>query len=111
MLELPLCARFFLFFQDNEKRTPLHAAAYLGDAEIIELLILSGRDLEHCLHLWTVTLTSHLSDTQFINLHKMMLNNQGQTGFADVHCFSSDCLPHTGVPARYSPCLHVVPLL
>lgn len=29
-------------FQDNEKRTPLHAAAYLGDAEIIELLILSG---------------------------------------------------------------------
>lgn len=31
------------FFQDNEKRTPLHAAAYLGDAEIIELLILSGK--------------------------------------------------------------------
>uniref|UniRef100_A0A8C1D511 Ankyrin repeat domain 28b n=1 Tax=Cyprinus carpio carpio TaxID=630221 RepID=A0A8C1D511_CYPCA len=29
--------------QDNEKRTPLHAAAYLGDAEIIELLILSGK--------------------------------------------------------------------
>lgn len=29
-------------FQDSEKRTPLHAAAYLGDAEIIELLILSG---------------------------------------------------------------------
>uniref|UniRef100_A0A8C7LD55 Ankyrin repeat domain 28 n=1 Tax=Oncorhynchus kisutch TaxID=8019 RepID=A0A8C7LD55_ONCKI len=28
--------------QDNEKRTPLHAAAYLGDAEILELLILSG---------------------------------------------------------------------
>ncbi|CAB1443078.1 unnamed protein product [Pleuronectes platessa] len=28
--------------QDNEKRTPLHAASYLGDAEIIELLILSG---------------------------------------------------------------------
>lgn len=45
MLELPLCAHFFLFFQDNEKRTPLHAAAYLGDAEIIELLILSGTDL------------------------------------------------------------------
>lgn len=32
----------FAFLQDNEKRTPLHAAAYLGDAEIIELLILSG---------------------------------------------------------------------
>ncbi|XP_038848776.1 serine/threonine-protein phosphatase 6 regulatory ankyrin repeat subunit A-like [Salvelinus namaycush] len=27
---------------DNEKRTPLHAAAYLGDTEILELLILSG---------------------------------------------------------------------
>uniref|UniRef100_A0A8C2X8N2 Ankyrin repeat domain 28 n=1 Tax=Cyclopterus lumpus TaxID=8103 RepID=A0A8C2X8N2_CYCLU len=32
--------------QDNEKRTPLHAAAYLGDAEIIELLILSGMFLK-----------------------------------------------------------------
>lgn len=32
----------FTLLQDNEKRTPLHAAAYLGDAEIIELLILSG---------------------------------------------------------------------
>lgn len=32
-----------LLSQDNEKRTPLHAAAYLGDAEIIELLILSGK--------------------------------------------------------------------
>lgn len=35
-------ARFIDLLQDNEKRTPLHAAAYLGDAEIIELLILSG---------------------------------------------------------------------
>lgn len=34
---------FGFFCQDNEKRTPLHAAAYLGDAEIIELLILSGK--------------------------------------------------------------------
>lgn len=35
---------FYLkIFKDNEKRTPLHAAAYLGDAEIIELLILSGK--------------------------------------------------------------------
>lgn len=31
-----------LFSQDAEKRTPLHAAAFLGDAEITELLILSG---------------------------------------------------------------------
>lgn len=31
--------------QDNEKRTPLHAAAYLGDSEIIELLIMSGVSL------------------------------------------------------------------
>lgn len=35
--------RFGVSCQDNEKRTPLHAAAYLGDAEIIELLILSGK--------------------------------------------------------------------
>lgn len=30
--------------QDAEKRTPLHAAAFLGDAEIAELLILSGKN-------------------------------------------------------------------
>lgn len=29
--------------QDAEKRTPLHAAAFLGDGEITELLILSGK--------------------------------------------------------------------
>uniref|UniRef100_A0A3Q3M2F6 Ankyrin repeat domain 28b n=1 Tax=Mastacembelus armatus TaxID=205130 RepID=A0A3Q3M2F6_9TELE len=38
--------------QDNEKRTPLHAAAYLGDAEIIELLILSGIGSLLCTGLW-----------------------------------------------------------
>lgn len=37
------CFCFLTSSQDNEKRTPLHAAAYLGDAEIIELLILSGK--------------------------------------------------------------------
>lgn len=29
--------------QDQERRTPLHAAAYLGDVAILELLILSGK--------------------------------------------------------------------
>lgn len=29
--------------QDQERRTPLHAAAYLGDAPVVELLILSGK--------------------------------------------------------------------
>lgn len=54
MSQLRMCVlneKWNLFFtdcfvtssQDNEKRTPLHAAAYLGDAEIIELLILSGK--------------------------------------------------------------------
>jgi len=42
----PFNAFPFHLLQDNEKRTPLHAAAYLGDAEIIELLILSGTFLK-----------------------------------------------------------------
>uniref|UniRef100_A0A8C2ZAY0 Uncharacterized protein n=1 Tax=Cyclopterus lumpus TaxID=8103 RepID=A0A8C2ZAY0_CYCLU len=42
--------------QDNEKRTPLHAAAYLGDAEIIELLILSGK---HYTSTWSCFLSMH----------------------------------------------------
>lgn len=48
-----ICSLFFSDFlsQDTEKRTPLHAAAFLGDAEIIELLILSGRVLFVLLYL------------------------------------------------------------
>lgn len=34
-------------FQDVEKRTALHAAAYCGDAEIVDLLILSGANVNH----------------------------------------------------------------
>lgn len=35
---------FFFFFssQDQEQSTPLHAAAYLGDVHIMDLLINSG---------------------------------------------------------------------
>lgn len=33
----------YLSLKDPEKRTPLHAAAFLGDAEITGLLILSGK--------------------------------------------------------------------
>lgn len=41
--KLPLTWLSLMLFQDSEKRTPLHVAAFLGDAEIIELLILSGK--------------------------------------------------------------------
>lgn len=37
------CDPDYLSLKDPEKRTPLHAAAFLGDAEITELLILSGK--------------------------------------------------------------------
>ncbi len=40
---LTLQLSFFILSQDADKRAPLHAAAFLGDAEIIELLIVSGR--------------------------------------------------------------------
>lgn len=40
--------------KDPEKRTPLHAAAFLGDAEIIELLILSGKTFSRFLFLLRV---------------------------------------------------------
>lgn len=45
MLHVSVCDNPAAVFvcQDSDKRTPLHAAAYLGDAEIIELLILSGK--------------------------------------------------------------------
>lgn len=48
--------------QDAEKRTPLHAAAFLGDAEITELLILSGK-------LWFLPAASSLCLLPFASLH------------------------------------------
>ncbi len=36
-----VCLSFFS--QDQEQSTPLHAAAYLGDVQIMDLLITSGR--------------------------------------------------------------------
>nr|DBA20136.1 TPA: hypothetical protein GDO54_015861 [Pyxicephalus adspersus] len=41
---------------DSEKRTPLHAAAFLGDAEIIELLILSGARVNAKDNMWLTPL-------------------------------------------------------
>ena len=32
-----------LFFQDQDKRTPMHAAAYMGDTECINALIVAGK--------------------------------------------------------------------
>eukprot|EP00064_Thunnus_orientalis_P008259 superscaffoldBa00000973_g8282 len=47
-----LCA----FECDTEKRTPLHAAAFLGDAEITELLILSGARVNAKDNMWLTPL-------------------------------------------------------
>ncbi|KAI4785187.1 hypothetical protein KUCAC02_037910, partial [Chaenocephalus aceratus] len=41
---------------DSEKRTPLHAAAFLGDAEITELLILSGARVNAKDNMWLTPL-------------------------------------------------------
>ena len=32
-----------LTFQDQDKRTPMHAAAYMGDTECINALIVAGK--------------------------------------------------------------------
>lgn len=34
-------------YQDAEKRTALHAAAYIGDPEIVDVLVLSGATVNH----------------------------------------------------------------
>ena len=36
---------FYLFLQDSEKRTPMHAAAYCGETECVVALVRSGRPL------------------------------------------------------------------
>lgn len=44
VLESEYYSLFFLFAQDQEQSTPLHAAAYLGDVHTMDLLIASGRE-------------------------------------------------------------------
>lgn len=45
MISLRSCF-LFLPFQDQERRTPLHAAAYVGDVPILQLLLMSGESGE-----------------------------------------------------------------
>lgn len=40
----------FVLAQDKEQGTPLHAAAYLGDVNTMELLIASGKKLTESKH-------------------------------------------------------------
>lgn len=46
LLGTPPLAALFLPFQDQERRTPLHAAAYVGDIPILQLLLMSGESWE-----------------------------------------------------------------
>lgn len=42
----PRSCSSFLPSQDQERRTPLHAAAYVGDVPILQLLLMSGESGE-----------------------------------------------------------------
>lgn len=42
--------------QDVEKRSPLHAAAYCGEAEITDLLVLYGANVNHKDNQWRTAL-------------------------------------------------------
>lgn len=62
------CNPDFLSLKDPEKRTPLHAAAFLGDAEITELLILSGKTFSRSLFLLSIFMSYLLSRKMFPDL-------------------------------------------
>lgn len=64
--------------QDTEKRTPLHAAAYLGDTEIIELLILSGKTTVNVFQVQVFQIKVVLSKLQSMNYRKIIYDGKGE---------------------------------
>ncbi|MGH0165406.1 UNVERIFIED_CONTAM: hypothetical protein FKN15_048721 [Acipenser sinensis] len=75
---------------DSEKRTPLHAAAFLGDAEITELLILSGARVNAKDNMWLTPLhravASRSEDTVRVLIrHSADVNARDKSWQAPLH--------------------------
>ncbi|XP_052363067.1 serine/threonine-protein phosphatase 6 regulatory ankyrin repeat subunit A-like isoform X2 [Oncorhynchus keta] len=74
--------------EDNEKRTPLHAAAYLGDAEILELLILSGARVnakDKCLNTLHRAVASCSEAVQVLLKHSADVNARDKNWQTPLH--------------------------
>uniref|UniRef100_A0A8C2D804 Ankyrin repeat domain 52a n=1 Tax=Cyprinus carpio TaxID=7962 RepID=A0A8C2D804_CYPCA len=76
---------FFLFStflcQDQERRTPLHAAAWLGDVHIMELLISAGANVNAKDHVWLTPL--HRAAASRNEMVKLLLNKGANLSASD----------------------------
>eukprot|EP00063_Salmo_salar_P069356 XP_014044191.1 PREDICTED: serine/threonine-protein phosphatase 6 regulatory ankyrin repeat subunit A-like [Salmo salar] len=98
--------------QDNEKRTPLHAAAYLGDTEILELLILSGarvNDKDKCLNTLHRAVASCSEEAVQVLLKHSDVNARDKNWQTPLHIAPANKAVHCAEALVPQQCEHVGP--
>ncbi|NWS08842.1 ANR52 phosphatase, partial [Motacilla alba] len=69
---------------DQERRTPLHAAAYIGDVAILELLILSGANVNAKDTVWLTPLHRAAASRHEVAL-QLLLKHSADVNARDKH--------------------------
>ncbi|NXD74128.1 ANR52 phosphatase, partial [Eolophus roseicapillus] len=93
---------------DQERRTPLHAAAYLGDVAILELLILSGANVNAKDTVWLTPLHRAAASRHEKALH-LLLKHSADVNARDKHWQTP---LHVAAANRATKCVEaLIPLL
>uniref|UniRef100_A0A8U7NX91 Ankyrin repeat domain 52 n=1 Tax=Corvus moneduloides TaxID=1196302 RepID=A0A8U7NX91_CORMO len=93
---------------DQERRTPLHAAAYIGDVAILELLILSGANVNAKDTVWLTPLHRAAASRHEKALH-LLLKHSADVNARDKHWQTP---LHVAAANRATKCVEaLVPLL
>ncbi|XP_029599863.1 serine/threonine-protein phosphatase 6 regulatory ankyrin repeat subunit B-like isoform X2 [Salmo trutta] len=98
--------------QDNEKRTPLHAATYLGDTEILELLILSGARVnakDKCLNTLHRAVASCSEEAVQVLLKRSDVNARDKNWQTPLHVAPANKAVHCAEALVPQQCEHVGP--
>ncbi|XP_039586872.1 serine/threonine-protein phosphatase 6 regulatory ankyrin repeat subunit C-like, partial [Passer montanus] len=94
--------------QDQERRTPLHAAAYIGDVAILELLILSGANVNAKDTVWLTPL-HRAAASRHEKALQLLLKHSADVNARDKHWQTP---LHVAAANRATKCVEaLVPLL
>uniref|UniRef100_A0A8B9Q123 Ankyrin repeat domain 52 n=1 Tax=Apteryx owenii TaxID=8824 RepID=A0A8B9Q123_APTOW len=94
--------------QDQERRTPLHAAAYIGDVAILELLILSGANVNAKDTVWLTPLHRAAASRNEKALH-LLLKHSADVNARDKYWQTP---LHVAAANRATKCVEaIIPLL
>ena len=84
------CMRSLLFLQDSEKRSPLHAAAHCGEAEIADILLLAGARVNSKDSRWLTPLHRACASKSEVRSHTRhflnLIYNTWQDGQCPEYC-------------------------